>query len=80
MISAAENNLRMAADTQLLELQYLDHKCTICMAFMPGNQFFDVAQHYPERRLLFLSQGLNFKVMGSTPVEGNAIFHYLILA
>ena len=49
MISTAETNLRMAVDTQLLEQQYLDHKWTMCMAFMPGNWFFDVEQHYPER-------------------------------
>ena len=41
--------------TLLRVLQYLDHGHTIhvCMAFMNGNQCFDVAQHYPERRLLF---------------------------
>ena len=49
------DNLRMAADTLLRVLQYLDHGHTIhvCMAFMNGNHFFDVAQHFPERRVLF---------------------------
>ena len=56
--------LKMAADTQLLlahvELQYLDHGHTICMTFMPGNQFFDVVHHYHERRVLFLSEAFFF--------------------
>ena len=38
MVSAAETNLKTAADTQLLELQYFDHKHTICMAFMPDKK------------------------------------------
>ena len=76
MISAAETNLRMAADTQLLELQYFDHKRTImCMAFMPGNQFFYVAQHYPERRVLFLS---TFLSQGLTQAQNGSPYAGLI--
>ena len=58
MILTAKTNLNMAADafSLLPTLQYLDLEHTIWMAFMPGNQFFDVAQHYPERRVLFLSK------------------------
>ena len=59
MISTATTNLRMVVDTLLLALQYLDHGHTIHMTFMPGNSFFDVAQHYPERRVLFLSHFLS---------------------
>ena len=37
MISTAKTNLKMAADTLLLALQYLDHGHTTCITFMPGN-------------------------------------------
>ena len=42
----------MAVNTSLLALQYVYHGHT---TFMAGNQFFDVAQHSHERRVLFLS-------------------------
>ena len=42
----------------VLALQYPDHEHTIHMACVPGNQFFGVTQHYPERLLLFLSHFL----------------------
>ena len=35
------------------------------MAFMPGNQLFDVAQHYPERRVLFLSHFFVTRLRGA---------------
>ena len=51
----AKTILRMATDTLLLALQYLDHEHTMCMAFTPGIQFFGVTPHHSERQLLLLS-------------------------